>query len=402
MSAGDEFCEAPEPEILARAKRFYSYPADDDAAAAAARSVARPLRCCACTASPSSTVRAGRSERRAHCAGQRVRRASATTLALPVVDRARTSMREVGALRQAGLDVEVFADVRERDELLDAEARAFVGDTHYLLPIDAGRLRAYRRRLLRARPLGSLNTFAYTALHRYGALQASARGPAHLPPRALPRRSCAGARHHAPPRSVGEPERVHRLARRAHGGRALQRPGARLGGLLSRSIAFGAGRDTRARQVHRDQQPVQPRLHRADRAGAEVAYPFTSSTRDWTWRGSCRREAMSAGDAAADPQRRTAEPRRRASSICCTRWRWLRERGRASACVIVGGADRQRPRIRTGVGGTASAAGLGRCRQLRRRAAVRPRPAGVRAGGCVRDCPRSSPATAGGTSPRTR
>ena len=37
--------------------------------------------------------------------------------------------REIGALRQAGLDVAVFADVRERDELLDAEARAFVGDT---------------------------------------------------------------------------------------------------------------------------------------------------------------------------------------------------------------------------------------------------------------------------------
>ena len=77
--------------------------------------------------------------------------------------------REIGALRQAGLDVAVFADVRERDELLDAEARAFVGDTHYLLPIDDERLRSYRRRVLRRDRLGSLNAFMYTALHRYGA-----------------------------------------------------------------------------------------------------------------------------------------------------------------------------------------------------------------------------------------
>lgn len=31
VSAGAEFCEAPEPEILARAKRFYTYPAEDGA-----------------------------------------------------------------------------------------------------------------------------------------------------------------------------------------------------------------------------------------------------------------------------------------------------------------------------------------------------------------------------------
>ena len=31
VSAGAEFCEAPEPEILAKAKRFYTYPADDGA-----------------------------------------------------------------------------------------------------------------------------------------------------------------------------------------------------------------------------------------------------------------------------------------------------------------------------------------------------------------------------------
>lgn len=77
--------------------------------------------------------------------------------------------REVGALRQAGVDVEVFADLPERDELLDAEARAFAGDTHYLLPTDAGRLRAYRRRLLRADPVAVVNALVYTALHRYAA-----------------------------------------------------------------------------------------------------------------------------------------------------------------------------------------------------------------------------------------
>jgi colanic acid/amylovoran biosynthesis glycosyltransferase len=77
--------------------------------------------------------------------------------------------REVGALRQTGLDVEVFADLRERDELLDAEARAFAADTHYLLPLDLARLRRYRRRVLRREPLAALNCFAYVALHRYSA-----------------------------------------------------------------------------------------------------------------------------------------------------------------------------------------------------------------------------------------
>ena len=77
--------------------------------------------------------------------------------------------REVGALRTAGLAVEVFADLPERDELLDAEARAFMADTHYLLPMHAERLRRYRRHLLRRDPLGVVNALAYTALHRYAA-----------------------------------------------------------------------------------------------------------------------------------------------------------------------------------------------------------------------------------------
>jgi hypothetical protein len=32
VSAGGEFCEAPEPELLARAKRLYTYPAEDEQA----------------------------------------------------------------------------------------------------------------------------------------------------------------------------------------------------------------------------------------------------------------------------------------------------------------------------------------------------------------------------------
>lgn len=31
VSAGAEFCEAPEPEIIARSQRFYTYPAEDGA-----------------------------------------------------------------------------------------------------------------------------------------------------------------------------------------------------------------------------------------------------------------------------------------------------------------------------------------------------------------------------------
>jgi glycosyltransferase involved in cell wall biosynthesis len=77
--------------------------------------------------------------------------------------------REVGALRQAGLDVEVFADDRDGDEVLDAEARSFVADTHYLLPLDGERSRSYRQRALHRDRLGALNAFAYTAVHRYGA-----------------------------------------------------------------------------------------------------------------------------------------------------------------------------------------------------------------------------------------
>ncbi len=77
--------------------------------------------------------------------------------------------REVGALRQSGLDVEVFADDRDADEILDAEARSFVADTHYLLPLDGERSRSYRQRALHRDRLGALNAFAYTALHRYGA-----------------------------------------------------------------------------------------------------------------------------------------------------------------------------------------------------------------------------------------
>jgi len=77
--------------------------------------------------------------------------------------------REVAALRQAGVAVEVFADIAEDDERLDEEARMLRASTHYVLPTDAGRLRASTRRVLRRDPRGALNAFAYTVLHRYAA-----------------------------------------------------------------------------------------------------------------------------------------------------------------------------------------------------------------------------------------
>lgn len=79
--------------------------------------------------------------------------------------------REVGALRHAGLDIEVFADMRAADDLLDADARAFINGTHYLLPIDPARLRSFRRRVRSRDPRAVSNAFAYTALHRYAALK---------------------------------------------------------------------------------------------------------------------------------------------------------------------------------------------------------------------------------------
>jgi colanic acid/amylovoran biosynthesis glycosyltransferase len=75
--------------------------------------------------------------------------------------------REIGALRRAGLDIEVFADQPEQNELLDADARAFAAGTHYLLLLDAARLRRHRRRVLRRQPLAVLECFAHVALHRY-------------------------------------------------------------------------------------------------------------------------------------------------------------------------------------------------------------------------------------------
>lgn len=53
--------------------------------------------------------------------------------------------REVAALRQTGLSVEVFADLHAPVEILGSDARAAVADTHYLLPVVAERLESYRR-----------------------------------------------------------------------------------------------------------------------------------------------------------------------------------------------------------------------------------------------------------------
>jgi glycosyltransferase involved in cell wall biosynthesis len=75
--------------------------------------------------------------------------------------------REVRALKEAGLAVQVVADAAQDVELLGQEARSLMAETHYLEPFKEELLRQYKRHFLRRNPLRYLSLFLYVVFHRY-------------------------------------------------------------------------------------------------------------------------------------------------------------------------------------------------------------------------------------------
>ncbi len=76
--------------------------------------------------------------------------------------------RELAALKQAGTQVEIFADEPEPIELADDNAREVLSQAHYLDPVDSARLRRYRKEFLRSHPLEYLKVLALVISCRYG------------------------------------------------------------------------------------------------------------------------------------------------------------------------------------------------------------------------------------------
>lgn len=76
--------------------------------------------------------------------------------------------RELAALKQAGVAVEIIADEPEDVELADDNAKSVLDQAHYLEPIDPARLRGYHRRLFRSRPLEYLKSFGFVVSRQYG------------------------------------------------------------------------------------------------------------------------------------------------------------------------------------------------------------------------------------------
>jgi glycosyltransferase involved in cell wall biosynthesis len=75
--------------------------------------------------------------------------------------------REILALRGAGLSVEVVADSPKDLEFLDENAKSFIENTHYLLPMDRKRMLRYNTHFLLTNPLTFLILFLYVITHRY-------------------------------------------------------------------------------------------------------------------------------------------------------------------------------------------------------------------------------------------
>ncbi|MGD2148424.1 MAG: glycosyltransferase, partial [Anaerolineae bacterium] len=75
--------------------------------------------------------------------------------------------REVTALRDAGLPVQVVADAAEDVQLLGEGARSLLEDTHYLLPIQEERLWEYKHHFVWSNPLRYVSLLLYVVFHRY-------------------------------------------------------------------------------------------------------------------------------------------------------------------------------------------------------------------------------------------
>ena len=309
--------------------------------------------------------------------------------------------REVGALRQAGLDVEVFADIAERD----ASARR-----------RGARLRR-RARTICCRSTRSgcaridgaccgatrwlrCNAFAYTALHRYGAAQESA-----------PRTCASFATRSTSPVTLLEHGITHLHSPWANLSAFVALLAARMAG-VPYSVQARASTDlyrNRARWglaerfAHAKFIVTNSEFNRAfierDRARSEHRCRSTSSTRGSTRRASC------AAPTRASARRPAPNSRRRATE---------RGEGLRASSARAGAAARARPRLplrhrrrrrRMGqpdgydrsIGGPAAELEAGGWRSLCRRVAVRSRPARNTRGPMCLPCPPSSPATAGAT-----
>lgn len=75
--------------------------------------------------------------------------------------------REVEALRQAGLSLEVVADAPGELDVLDDKARSLVKGTHYLFPLDRRVLRKHVKYFLMRKNLQFINLFLFVVFHRY-------------------------------------------------------------------------------------------------------------------------------------------------------------------------------------------------------------------------------------------
>ena len=76
--------------------------------------------------------------------------------------------RELAALKQAGVDVTIFADEAEEIALADDNAQSVLTQTQYLEPIDSHRLRRYHRHFFRSSPLEYLKSFCFVISRPYG------------------------------------------------------------------------------------------------------------------------------------------------------------------------------------------------------------------------------------------
>ena len=76
--------------------------------------------------------------------------------------------REIEALRNHGVSLEVFAEAAEDEDLLDERDRVLLTTTRYLLPIDRERLARYKRELRRERPLAYYHVYLFVMSRRYG------------------------------------------------------------------------------------------------------------------------------------------------------------------------------------------------------------------------------------------
>ena len=88
--------------------------------------------------------------------------------------------REIEALRNHGVSLEVFAEAAEDVELLDERDRGLLTTTRYLLPIDRQRLSRYHREFRRDRPLMYYHLYLFVMSRRYGSTKTLRRDRAHF------------------------------------------------------------------------------------------------------------------------------------------------------------------------------------------------------------------------------